>query len=68
MIGANHKAAVVRTVESKSVYAVMAKVERKMFDLARSAISDKFHPLDARFRTMAVDNGKEFAAHAHIDQ
>ena len=68
VIGASHKGAVVTMVERKSGYAVMAKVSNKTCDLVGSAIVDKLKPMAARVKTLTFDNGKEFAAHAHIDQ
>jgi IS30 family transposase len=67
VIGANHKGAVVTMVERKSGYAVMAKVSNKTCELVSSAIVDKLQPLEAWVKT-TFDNGKEFAAHAHIDE
>jgi IS30 family transposase len=68
VIGTSHKGAVVTMVERKSGYAVMAKVEKKTSELVSSAIVDKLKPMAARVKTLTFDNGKEFAAHAHIDQ
>ena len=68
VIGANHKGAVVKMVERKSGYAVMAKVTNKTSALVSSAIVDKLQPLAARVKTLTFDNGKEFAGHAYIDE
>ena len=67
VIGASHKGAVVTMVERKSGYAVMAKVGKKTSELVSSAIVDKLKPMAVRVKTLTFDNGKEFAAHEHID-
>jgi IS30 family transposase len=67
VIGANHKGAVVTMVERKSGYGVIAKVTNKTSELVSSAIVDKLKPMAVRVKTLTFDNGKEFAAHAHID-
>ena len=67
VIGANHKGAVVTMVERKSGYGVIAKVTNKTSELVSSAIVDKLQPMAVRVKTLTFDNGKEFAAHAHID-
>ena len=67
VIGANHKGAVVTMVERKSGYGVIAKVTSKTSELVSSAIVDKLKPMAVRVKTLTFDNGKEFAAHAHID-
>ena len=68
VIGANHKGAVVTMVERKSGYGVIAKVTNKTSELVSSAIVDKLKPMAARVKTLTFDNGKEFAAHAHIEE
>ena len=68
VIGASHKGAVVTMVERKSGYGVMAKVANKTSVLVSSAIVDKLKPMAARVKTLTFDNGKEFAAHAHIEE
>jgi len=68
VIGASHKGAVVTMVERKSGYAVIAKVSNKTSAAVSSAIVGKLQPLAARVKTLTVDNGKEFAGHAYIDE
>ena len=68
MICPNHKGAVVTMVERKSGYGVIAKVTNKKSELVSAAIVDKLKPMAARGKTPTFDNGKEFAAHAHIDE
>ena len=68
VIGASHKGAVVSMVERKSGYAVLGKVANKTSDLVSSAIVSNLKPLAARVKTLTFDNGKEFAAHAYIDE
>ena len=68
MISASHKSTVVTMVERKSGYGVMAKVANKTSILVSSAIVDKLKPMATRVKTLTSDNGKEFAAHAHIDE
>jgi len=68
VIGASHKGAVVTMVERKSGYAVIAKVANKTSELVSSAIVSNLKPLCERVKTLTFDNGKEFAAHAHIDE
>ena len=68
VMGANHKGAVVTMVERKSGYAVLAKVANKTSALVSSAIVSNLKPLCERVKTLTFDNGKEFAAHAHIDE
>ena len=67
VIGVNHKGAVVTMVERKSGYGIIAKVTNKTSELVSSAIVDKLKPMAVRVKTLTFDNGKEFAAHAHID-
>ncbi len=66
--GANHKQAIVTVVERKSGYAVIAKVSNKTSDLVGSAIIQALKPFEARVKTLAYDNGKEFSGHARIDE
>jgi len=40
----------------------------KTSELASSAITVKLKSMDARVKTLAFDNGKEFVAYAHIDE
>ena len=68
VIGAAHKQAIVTVVERKSGYAVMAKVSNKTSDLVGSAIIQALKPFEARVKTLAYDNGKEFSGHARIDE
>jgi IS30 family transposase len=68
VIGAAHKQAIVTVVERKSGYAVMAKVSNKTSDLVGSAIIQALKPFEARVKTLAYDNGKEFSGHAGIDE
>lgn len=68
VIGASHKGAVVTMVERKSGYAVMAKVSNKTSAAVGSAIVGELQPLAARVKTLTIDNGKEFAGHAYIDE
>jgi IS30 family transposase len=68
VIGASHQGAVVTMVERKSGYGVIAKVANKTSDLVSSAMASNFKPLCERVKTLTFENGKEFAAHAHIDE
>lgn len=68
VIGAKHKGAIVTVVERKSGYAVIAKVSNKTADLVGSAIISMLKPFEARVKTLTYDNGKEFCAHARIDE
>lgn len=68
LIGAAHKQAIVTLVDRKSGFAVLAKVLNKLADLVGRAIEAKLKPLNSRVKTLAVDNGKEFADHQAIDQ
>jgi IS30 family transposase len=68
VIGAALKQAIVTLVERKSGFAVLAKVLNKFADLVGQAIDAKLKPLNARMKTLTVDNGKEFADHQAIDQ
>jgi len=68
VIGAKHKQAIVKVVERKSGFAVMAKVSNKTADLVGSAIIDALTPFEARVKTLTYDNGKEFCGHAKIDE
>jgi len=69
VIGASHnKGAVVTMVERKSGYAVIAKVANKTSELVSSAIVSNLKAFFVRVKTLTYDNGKEFAAHAHIDE
>ena len=67
VIGAKHIGAIVTVVERKSGYAVIAKVSNKTADLVGSAIISMLKPFEARVKTLTYDNGKEFCAHARID-
>ncbi len=55
-------------VESKSGYAVMAKVSNKTSAAISSAIVGKLQPLAARVKTLTPDNGKGFSRHTYIDE
>ena len=67
--GARHKGAVVTMVERKSGYGVMwPRFANKTSILVISAIVDKLKPMAARVKMLTFDNGKEFAAHDHIDE
>jgi IS30 family transposase len=68
VIGAAHKQAIVTLVERKSGFALFAKVPTKSADLVCRAIEAKLKSLNARVKTMTVDNGKEFADYQAIDQ
>jgi len=68
VIGANHKQAIVTVVERKSGYAVMTKDSNKTADLVSRAIIKALTPFEARGKTLAYDNGKEFYGHALIDE
>ncbi len=68
VIGAKHKGAIVTVVERKSGYAVIAKVSNKTADLVSGAIISMLKPFEARVKTLAYGNGKEFCAHAKIDE
>lgn len=68
VIGAAHKQAIVTLVERKSGFAVLAKVLHKSADLVGRAIEEKLKPFGSCVKTLAVDNGKEFANHQSIDQ
>jgi IS30 family transposase len=46
----------------------LGKVANKTSDLVSSAIVSNLKPLAARVKTLTFDNGKEFAAHAYIDE
>ena len=67
IIGAGHKQVVVSMVERKSGYVVLAKVANKTAQLVGDAIIRGLQPLACRVKTLAYDNGKEFAKHAQID-
>lgn len=68
VIGARHSQAVVTVVERKSGYAKLRKVTNKTAELVSQAIEDVLKPLNARVKTLTVDNGKEFAYHQKVDQ
>jgi IS30 family transposase len=68
VIGAGHSQAVVTVVERKSGYAKLKKVANKTAELVSQAIEDVLKPLNARVKTLTVDNGKEFAYHQKVDQ
>ncbi len=55
-------------VERKSGFALLAKVSNKTADLVGRAIEARLLPLNARVKTLTVDNGKEFADHQAIDE
>lgn len=67
VIGAGHSQAVVTVVERKSGYAKLKKVANKTAELVSQAIEDVLKPLNARVKTLTVDNGKEFAYHQKVD-
>ena len=67
VIGANQKGAVVTMVERKSGYALMAKLFNKTCELVKKAIVNNLQPLAVHVKILTFDNGKEIAAHAHID-
>jgi IS30 family transposase len=68
VIGANHKGAIVTTVERKSGFGVIVKVAHKTSDLVSRAIVEGLQPFANREKTLTYDNSKEFAAHIQIDQ
>lgn len=69
VIGASHKGAVVKMVERKGGYAVLAKRWLiKTSDFVSSAIVSNLKPFSVRLKTMHYDNGKEFAGHSLIYQ
>ncbi len=68
MIDANHKDSAVTIVEHKSRHAVMAEVSNKTCELVSSAVVDKLQPLAARVKTLTVEDGKELARNAYINQ
>jgi transposase, IS30 family len=68
VIGAGHSQAVVTIVERKSGYAKLKKVANKTAVLVSQAIEVVLKPLNARVKTLTVDNGKEFAYHHKVDQ
>jgi IS30 family transposase len=68
VIGKVNKQAIVTHVERKSGFAVLAKVSNKSADLVGRAIKARHLPLNARVKTLTVDNSKEFADHQAIDQ
>ena len=67
VIAASHNGAVVKMVERKREYTVMAKVYNKICQLVASTIVDKLQPFAARVKTLTFDKCKEFAGHAYID-
>lgn len=68
VIGANHRGAILTVVERMSRYAVIAKVSNKTADLVGAAIINMLKPFEARVKTLAYGNGKEFCGHAKIDR
>ena len=55
-------------VERKSRYAIIAKVPNKTADEVAKAIMVRLLPHRSKLHTLIFDNGKEFAAHAIIDE
>ena len=68
VIGAAHKQAIVTVVARKSGYAVMAKVSKKTSDLVGLVSIQALKPFEARVKTLAYDNGKEFSGYARINE
>lgn len=68
VIRANHNQGIVTFAERWSGYAVRTKVSNKTSDLVGSAIINMLKPFEAGVKTLTYDNGKEFCAHARIDQ
>ena len=66
--GANHKGYVLTLVERKSGYVKLVKLANKSAALVSHAIEHALAPLQARVKTLTVDNGKEFAYHQRVDQ
>ena len=66
VIGKGHKGALVTLVERKSKYTLIRLVERKTAEAVSEAINSMAGEFSDFFKTLTLDNGKEFAAHEKI--
>jgi len=66
VIGKGHKGALVTLVERKSKYTLIRLVERKTAVAVSEAINSMAGEFSDVFKTLTLDNGKEFAAHEKI--
>jgi IS30 family transposase len=68
VIGVRHQQAIVTAVERKSGFTVLQKVSHKTAEEVSDALVEGLSPFDKLVKTITYDNGKEFAAHAVVDQ
>jgi len=66
VIGKRHKQALVTTVERKSRYTLIQKVERKTKEKVKKALLDLLKSFMDNVHTITKDNGKEFADHEAV--
>ena len=66
VIGKNHQGALVTLVERKTLYTLVAQVDRKQADKVTKATIDLLTPFEGRVHSITADNGKEFAFHEEI--
>lgn len=68
VISTDHKQTIVRVVERKSGYAVIAKVSNKTADLVGQAMISALNPFEAKVKRLTYNNGKEFCGQTLIDE
>ncbi len=68
VIGKGHKGALVTLVERKSKYTLIRQVDRKTAEAVSGAINSMASEFSDVFKTLTLDNGKEFAAHEEISK
>ena len=68
VIGKGRKSALLTLVERKTLYTIIVKLNGKRADLLAQAMIAKISPIKARFKTLTLDNGLEFAEHEQIAQ
>jgi IS30 family transposase len=66
IIGKGHRQALVTLTERKSMYTLIAHVQRRTAKAVRQAILRLLGGLQHRVHTLTSDNGKEFAEHESI--
>jgi len=68
VIGKGHHGALVTLVERKSKYTLIRQVERRTAEAVSAAIIAMVAEFKDVFKTLTLDNGKEFAAHETISK
>jgi len=68
LVDGSHRQAVVSLVERRSMYLLLAKVERRTSELVCGAIVNAIQSSGIPARTLTLDNGAEFCGHQRITE